>query len=138
LDQDAYNNYHAINLGAQTANASPVQLVLILIDGLLEELARTRAHIVARRIELKARSLDKCVDILNGLSSALDLDHGGEVVANLARLYEYCAWRLYRSGSELDPAMVDEVIGLLQTLRSGWQGVQDQQKAPQRPGAAHV
>jgi flagellin-specific chaperone FliS len=48
------------------------------------------------------------------------------------------AWRLYRSGSELDPAMVDEVIGLLQTLRSGWQGVQDQQKAPQRPGAAHV
>ena len=124
MDHDAYRHYHATNLNAQTANASPVQLVLILMDGLLEELARTRAHIEARRFELKARGLDKCVDILNGLSSALDLDSGGEVVANLARLYEYCAWRLYKAGHDLEVAMVDEVAGLLGTIRSGWQGVQ--------------
>lgn len=133
MDHDAYSSYQSVNLGAQTANASPVQLVLILLDGLLEELARTRGHIEGRRIDLKARSLDKCVDILNGLSSALDLEHGGEVVANLARLYDYCAHRLYRAGIDLDPAIVDEVIGLLQTLRAGWQGVQ-----AQTAGAAHV
>lgn len=146
MDHDAYHHYHAVNLRAQTANASPVQLVLILLDGLLEELARTRAHIEARRYTQKAQSLDKCVDILNGLSSALDPERGGEVVANLARLYEYCVWRLYRAGGELDVAMVDEVIGLLQTLRGGWQGVQAQDlrrnsagaaTAP-RAGAAHV
>jgi len=68
--------------------------------------------------------LDKCVDILNGLSSALDLENGGEVVLNLARLYDYCAWRLYKSGLELDVAMIDEVVGLLARIRSGWQGVQ--------------
>jgi flagellar secretion chaperone FliS len=124
MDYDAYSNYHAVNLKAQTANASPVQLVLILMDGLLEELARTRAHIAAKRYELKARGLDKCVDILNGLSSALDLENGGEVVLNLARLYDYCAWRLYKSGLELDVAMIDEVVGLLARIRSGWQGVQ--------------
>jgi flagellar secretion chaperone FliS len=124
MDYDAYSNYHAVNLKAQTANASPVQLVLILMDGLLEELARTRAHIAAKRYELKARGLDKCVDILNGLSSALDLENGGEVVQNLARLYDYCAWRLYKSGLELEVAMIDEVVGLLARIRSGWQGVQ--------------
>jgi len=124
MDYDAYSNYHAVNLKAQTANASPVQLVLILMDGLLEELARTRAHIAAKRYELKARGLDKCVDILNGLSSALDLENGGEVVLNLARLYDYCAWRLYKSGLELEVAMIDEVVGLLARIRSGWQGVQ--------------
>lgn len=124
MDYDAYSNYHAVNLKAQTANASPVQLVLILMDGLLEELARTRAHIAAKRYELKARGLDKCVDILNGLSSALDLENGGEVVHNLARLYDYCAWRLYKSGLELEVAMIDEVVGLLARIRSGWQGVQ--------------
>jgi flagellar protein FliS len=26
----------------------------------------------------------------------------------------------------MDPAVVDEVIGLLTTIRAGWQGVQDQ------------
>ncbi|MDB5847355.1 MAG: fliS [Rhodoferax sp.] len=121
---DAYRNYHADNLQAQTANASPVQLVLILMDGLLEELARTRAHIEGGRYEQKARGLDKCVAILNGLSSALDTDQGGEAVANLGRLYDYCAWRLYKAGYALEVGMVDEVTGLLTTIRNGWQGVQ--------------
>jgi flagellar protein FliS len=138
LDHDAYHHYHAVNLHAQTANASPVQLVLILLDGLLEELARTRAHIEARRFSEKAKSLDKCVDILNGLSSALDAERGGEVVGNLARLYDYCSWRLYRAGGELDVGMVDEVAGLLRTLRSGWQDVQAQDLRRSTAGAAHV
>ncbi len=124
MSYDAYRNYHEVNLGAQTAQASPVQLVLILLDGLLEELARARAHIEGGRYEQKARSLDKCVDILNGLSSALDLDNGGEVVANLGRLYDYCADRLYKAGIDLDVHIVDEVVGLITTLRHGWEGVQ--------------
>lgn len=124
MNYEAYRNYHEVNLGAQTAQASPVELVLILTDGLLEELARARAHIEARRYELKADSLNKCVNILNGLASALDLDSGSEVVANLGRLYDYCAQRLYQAGYAMDTAMVDEVCGLIGTLREGWQGMQ--------------
>jgi len=127
LDHDAYRNYHAVDLDARTARATPVQLVLILMDGLLEELARARGHIDARRYDLKASSLDRCVEILNGLSSSLDESSGGEVVANLGRLYDYCAHRLYTAGLNLDPAIVDEVSGLLTTLKSGWHGVQAQQ-----------
>ena len=81
MNHDAYSSYHTVNLSAQTAQASPVQLVIVLMDGLQDELARARAHIAAKRYELKARSLDKCIDILTGLSSALDLDAGGEVVS---------------------------------------------------------
>ena len=125
MNHDAYHSYHSVNLGAQIAQASPVQLVLILMDGLLEELARARAHIAARRFEQKARSLDKCIGILNGLSSALDTDGAGEVVGNLQALYEFCADRLCRAGITLDPAMVDDVSGVVQTLRQGWQDVQD-------------
>jgi flagellar protein FliS len=125
LDYDAYSNYHAVNLEAQTARATPVQLVLILMDGLLEELARARGHIEAGRYELKAASLDRCVEILNGLSSSLDEESGGEVVVNLGRLYDYCAHRLYAVGLQLDTSIIDEVTGLLTTLRSGWVGVQE-------------
>jgi len=125
LDYDAYSNYHAVNLEAQTARATPVQLVLILMDGLLEEIARARGHIEAGRYELKAASLDKCVEILNGLSSSLDEESGGEVVANLGRLYDYCAHRLYTVGLQLDTSILDEVTRLLTTLRSGWIGVQE-------------
>lgn len=124
MSSEAYLSYHAVNVGAQAVQASPVQLVLMLTDGLLEELTRARAHIEARRYELKARSLDRCIDMLNGLSSALDFEAGGELVQNLSRLYEYCAERLYQAGFKLDPTMVDEVSGLLMNLRKGWQGMQ--------------
>ena len=123
--QEAYGSYHAVNLDAQTSRASPVELVLLLTDGLLDELARARAHIVARRFEAKAASIDKCVEIINGLSSSLDLDQGGETVANLARIYDFCAQHLQGAGIKLDPAMVDEVIRVLSTIRQGWKGVQD-------------
>jgi flagellar protein FliS len=124
LAYDAYQNYHAVNLGAQTAQASPVQLVLILMDGLIDELARARAHIEAHRYESKAQSLDRALEILNGLTSALDFDSGSEVVLNLGQLYEFCADRLYQAGVTLDPVKVDEVVSILCTLREGWHGMQ--------------
>ncbi len=124
MNQEAYSSYHSVNLDAQTARASPIELVLVLTDGLLEELARARGHVVGKRYELKAASLNKCTEIINGLSSSLDYDQGGEVVANLGRLYDYCVARLYRAGVDMDPAIVDEVTGLLTTIKQGWLGVQ--------------
>jgi len=124
MNQEAYSSYHSVNLDAQTARASPVELVLVLTDGLLEELARARGHVVGKRYELKAASLNKCTEIINGLSSSLDYDQGGEVVANLGRLYDYCVARLYRAGVDMDPAIIDEIVGLLTTIKQGWLGVQ--------------
>lgn len=124
MNYEAYSNYHAVNLDAQAVRASPVQLVLILMEGLLEEIARARAHIVSRRFEQKARSLDKCIEILNGLSSSLDFESQSEVVNNLGRLYDYCAGRLYTAGVSLDASIIDEVAGLLGTIRQGWLGVE--------------
>jgi len=124
MNYDAYQSYQTVNLSAQTAQASPVQLVLVLTDGLLDELARARGHIEARRYELKAASLEKCVAIINGLSSALDMEAGGEAVQGLARLYDYCAERLFRAGVELNVVIVDEVVRLISQIRAAWQGVQ--------------
>lgn len=124
MDYEGYRSYHAVNLDAQASSASPVQLVLLLMDGLLEEMARARAHIEQQRFEAKGNSINKCIDILNGLSGALDFEAGGEVVANLARLYEFCAWRLNEAGLKLDPAMIDEVTRLIATIKGGWHGVE--------------
>jgi flagellar secretion chaperone FliS len=73
---------------------------------------------------MKAKSLERAIDILNGLSSALDFDAGGEVVARLGQLYDYCTERLHQAGVLLDTERVDEVVRILGTLREGWQGMQ--------------
>ena len=56
MSYDAYQSYQAVDLGAQTAKASPLELVLILMTGLLDELARARAHIEHARFEAKAKA----------------------------------------------------------------------------------
>lgn len=119
-----YDGYYAANLDAQTASASPVQLVIVLMNGLLDEMARAHSHIEAKRYEEKGHSIGKCIAMLNGLTSALDPDTGGETVENLARLYEYCAWRLNQAGLTLDLAPVEEVTRLVTTLRDAWVGVE--------------
>ncbi|NCT97788.1 MAG: flagellar export chaperone FliS [Comamonadaceae bacterium] len=125
MSYDAYQSYQAVDLGAQTAKASPLELVLILMNGLLDELARARAHIEHARFEAKANSLNRCVAMLNGLSSALDTDAGGEVVGQLAELYDYCARRVNEAGIRMDVALIDETARLLGTVREGWEGVRD-------------
>ena len=123
--EDTYDSYRMVDLESRVAAASPYDLVLVLFDGLLDELERMRGHIEAKRYLEKGRSVKKCVNILNGLSSALDFDSGGDVVTGLARLYDYMIYRLTDVSVTLSLEGVDEVVGLLRELREGWEGVRD-------------
>ena len=96
-----------------------------VLRAVIDELVRARAHIAGKRYEQKAVSIDKCVEIINGLSSSLDFEQGGETVANLARIYEFCATHLHGAGIKMDPGMVDKVVRILSTIRQGWKGVQE-------------
>jgi flagellar protein FliS len=121
--EDSYNSYRMVDLESKAAAASPYELVLVLFDGLLDELARTRGHIEGKRYQEKGRSIEKSIKILNGLSSSLDYENGGELVAGLARLYDYCIYRLADVSVTLSLEGLDEVVNLLGTLREGWEGV---------------
>lgn len=125
---ESYDSYRSVDLEAKAATASPYELVLVLFDGLLDELARTRGHIEAKRYQEKGRSLEKCMNILNGLNSALDYDSGGEVVQGLSRLYDYCIYRLSDVSVSLSLEGLEEVVQLLGVIREGWDGVNAQRR----------
>jgi flagellar protein FliS len=120
---ESYDSYRMVDLEARAASASPYELVLILFDGLLDELARARGHIENKRYQQKGASLERCLNILNGLDSALDYDGGGDLVQGLARLYDYCIYRLSDVSVTLSLEGLDEVVQLLGVLREGWEGV---------------
>lgn len=125
---NAFGEYRHINMQAQTVHASPVQLVLMLVDGLIDEMARLRMHIEQQRYEAKALSVAKCADILTGLGSALEVEAGNEVVENLSRLYDFCARHLSQAGLDMDVTKVDQVQQVVGNLRDGWQGMADAQR----------
>lgn len=120
---EIYDSYRSVDLESRAASASPYQLVLVLFDGLIDELARARGHIEHKRYQQKGQSLEKCLNIFNGLNSALDYENGGEVVAGLSRLYEYCIYRLSEVSVSLSLEGLDEVVQLTSVLREGWDGV---------------
>lgn len=121
--QDGYSQYKEIDLAARTAAASPLELVLVLFSGLMDELERAKSHIENKRYEKKAQSINKCIDILNALTSSLEFETGGELVVNLSRLYDHCVYRLYEASGELSLEKIDEVILILTNLRTGWEGL---------------
>jgi len=118
-----YDAYRSVDIESRSASASPYELVLVLFDGLLDELARAKGHIENKRFQQKGQSLEKCINILNGLNSSLDYENGGEIVQNISRLYEYCIYRLSDVSVNLTLEGIDEVVRLCSTLREGWDGV---------------
>jgi len=121
--QDGYSQYKEMDLASRTASASPLDLVLVLYSGLLDELESAKSNIEGKRFERKAQSINKCIHILNALTSSLEFETGGELVQNLARLYDHCVYRLYEASSELSIEKVDEVVQILRNLHEGWEGL---------------
>lgn len=119
--QEGYGLYQDSDLAIQAAAATSHQLVLMLFSGLMDELVRAKSHIVAKRYERKVQSINKCIDILNALTSALDYEKGGDLALSLANLYDYCVYRLYDASHKLSVEYIDEVEAILNNLREGWE-----------------
>lgn len=120
LMDSGYDSYQQVNLDAQAASANPHQLVVMLIDGLLDELERARGHIGATRLAEKSASISKCINILIGLDSALDDENGGEVAQNLHQLYDFCQMELYQASVNNDTERLTNVERVMANIREGW------------------
>lgn len=99
---------------------SPLELVVMLYDGAIASLAGAREAIVVRDLFVKRDRLAHALAILDHLQSTLDMAGGGEIAANLDRLYGYATMQIVESSRTLDPAGIDEAIRILSGLRDAW------------------
>ena len=120
LMDSGYDSYQQVDLDAQAASANPHQLVVMLIDGLLDEIERVRGHLAANRLAEKGTGINKCMNILIGLSSALDEENGGEIAENLRQLYDFCLVELYYTSVQNDATRLDNVERVMGNIREGW------------------
>ncbi|APP08436.1 flagellar export chaperone FliS [Vibrio harveyi] len=120
LMDSGYDSYQQVDLDAQAASANPHQLVVMLIDGLLDEVERIRGHLAANRLAEKGASINKCMNILIGLSSALDEENGGEIANNLRQLYDFCQVELFYTSVQNDTSRLDNVERVMGNIREGW------------------
>lgn len=101
----------------QTAN--PAQLVVMLYEGLLLFLKQGRKALAAKDVAAAHAALHRAVDILEYLAGTLNMD-AGEIARNLLGLYEFSLSRLLQADLQGDPALVDEVIRVIEPLSDAW------------------
>ena len=109
---------------SQVASATPEETVLMLYEGAINFLrSAIRELNENNNIPEKALLIEKTVKIIEYLQSCLDKEKGGEISTTLERLYEYIAVRLTEANLKNDVTKIEEVIGLLSTIRDGWKDI---------------
>ena len=121
-------------LKTQVTTTSPVEVVVMLYDGAIRCLCQAKGEIEARNYARKGILISKTLDIIAELDGCLNVDKGGELAANMHRLYFLCKTKLLRANSDMDTALLDEVVHTLRQLRSAF--VQIKNTPPGKPGAS--
>ncbi|MBI5781108.1 MAG: flagellar export chaperone FliS [Rhodocyclales bacterium] len=124
------NAYSQVNLETAVQSADPHQLILMLYDGALLSLAEATVAIEQKDVPKRAKAISRAIAIIqDGLHASLDVEAGGELGQRLAALYDYMVERLTQANATNNAATVQEVSGLLRTLREAWAEMPRQQAA---------
>ena len=109
----------------------PIGLVCLLYGKAIEKLVLARELAAENQIHERNTAIARASEILIELQGSLDAEKGGEIAANLERLYEYIQQRLAAGLAARDDAALAEAIRLLETLLEGWK---DACNGLRRPG----
>jgi len=107
-------------LKTKVMTADPGQLRLMLLDGALKFAEQGRQGLVARDYEAAFNGISRCQQILAELLSSLNPQHAPDLCQKLAGLYTFMVTRLMTASHERDPAIIEEVIKLLQYELTPW------------------
>lgn len=116
-------HYQQVGLESAVADASPHELIRLLMQGALDYITKAKGALQRGDIATKAQMVVYAVRIINGLSADLDIERGGEIASNLESLYDYMSRRLIEANVKNDPGLLDEVASLLREIKVGWDGI---------------
>lgn len=129
-----YGRYADAYKKAAVATTDQGKLIVMLYDGAIKFLTLALDRMEKRDAFGVNTNMIKGKSIIAELMASLNLEKGGDIAANLQRLYTYMFNQLIDANVNKDPGKVSHVIDLLRDLRSGWQGIAVSAKA--EPGAA--
>ncbi len=112
--------YKSVAAHGVALEATPHQLICMLMDGALDRLVSAKGCIERGESVDKAVLLHRVGEIISELSCSLDHSVGGEVSKNLDRLYDYMMRRVLHANINNDLAAIEEVTKLLGNIRNAW------------------
>lgn len=125
--EEAARRYRQLGLEGEVTTASPHRLIQMLFEGALSQLMRAADAFDRADIPSRGQAVSRAIDIVEALRASLD-PTTGDLASQLDSLYEYCTFRLLDASRYQDKDILLEVMRLLQTLKSGWDGIAPEAK----------
>lgn len=127
---NALGQYNKMAVQAGVESATPHRLIQMLMEGVLEKVARAKGCMQRNDIRTKGQQIGWAISILEGLKASLNKAEGGELAQNLEDLYIYMEQRLIVANRDNDPAILDEVTALMRQIKDGWDSIADKVNKP--------
>lgn len=127
MNTRATQAYMQTNVGT----ADQGRLLLMLYDGALKFLQQAREKMLEKDYAAKGILISKVIDIVNELSSSLNMERGGDLAVNLSNLYFLCTARLLEANLKMSVERLDSVSQILSGLRSAYAQIIDKPEAKQ-------
>ena len=119
---EAYKKVKAHAVAEEGANQ--YRVVQMLMQGVLDKLFVAKAALKMGDTSNKGLNISLAISILDGLQSSLDANAGGELADNLFKLYQFMMETLLAANLHNSESKIDEVIDLMITIKSGWDGIE--------------
>jgi flagellar secretion chaperone FliS len=121
--ESAMSAYIATKNESALTDSSPQKLIGLLLDRVLEHLAKAVGAIHRGDAAARGEAVGKAMTIISSLQAYLDYDEGSDIAKNLDRLYDYMNGRLLQASSENSVGHLNEVSGLLHEIKAGWDAI---------------
>lgn len=121
----------------QTAgeSASPLQLVVLLYEQLVEDLRRAIHALEHGQSEKHALEVGHALEVLGQLQGRLDMERGGEVARNLELFYDLLRVGLLQAQIRSSAEALRKQLENLLTLREAWLEVERMERNGSVPPA---
>jgi flagellar protein FliS len=96
------------------------RLIVMLYEGAIKFMKLAIKELEAGNFQAKGQYINKAIDIIAELNAVLDMEAGGEIAVNLRKLYCFMNERLTQANIKRDPAMIQDVIRLMEELNQSW------------------
>lgn len=116
-------SYEAVD----TLGKSQLELVIKVYDGALNSLRAGAECYKSEKLQEGYEHLERAKTFVIHLYTTLDIEQGGEVAANLSKLYSFVVSQIDIIEATKDLSILDDIIGVLANLRSGWLELKQQE-----------
>ena len=119
---------HSAYQSVQIKTTDQGRLLLMLFEGCIKFLRQAKSGLENNDIPKFCNFLSKGQAIIAELLNTLDHEKGGEIAKDLERLYDFMLFHLTEANLEKNPAKIQKVIDLVQTIYSAYKEIIEGQK----------